>query len=41
LRQASPLITVLPDDFRQGILDQVNRLRRGVVLGDTEDGQAS
>ena len=39
LRQASPLITVLPDDVRQGVLDQVNDLRQGVVLGDTGDGQ--
>ncbi|NIM39646.1 MAG: helix-turn-helix domain-containing protein [Hydrogenophaga sp.] len=35
LRQASPLVTVLPDDVRQGILDQVSALRKGVVLGDT------
>jgi len=35
LRQASPLVTVLPDEVRQGILDQVSDLRKGVVLGDT------
>ncbi len=35
LRQASPLVTVLPDDVRQGILDQVSALRKGIVLGDT------
>ena len=34
LRQASPLTTVLPDQVRQSILDQVNRLKNGVVLGD-------
>lgn len=39
LRQASPLITVLPGDVRQGILDQVNDLRKGVVLGGTAGGQ--
>jgi transcriptional regulator with XRE-family HTH domain len=34
LRQASPLTAVLPDAVRQGVLDQVNRLKKGVVLGD-------
>jgi hypothetical protein len=33
LRQTSPLVTVLPDSTRQGILDQVARLRRGVEIG--------
>jgi len=33
LRQASPLATVLPDAVRSAILDQVNDLRKGVVLG--------
>ena len=33
LRQASPLVTVLPEDVRQAILDQVSSLRKGVVLG--------
>lgn len=33
LRQASPLVTVLPEDVRQDILAQVSRLRKGVVLG--------
>lgn len=32
LRQASPLVTVLPGDVRQAILDQVAQLRRGVVI---------
>ncbi|WP_049764202.1 helix-turn-helix transcriptional regulator [Polaromonas sp. JS666] len=36
LRQASPLATVLPDDVRGAILDQVNDLRNGVVLGGAE-----
>jgi transcriptional regulator with XRE-family HTH domain len=34
LRQASPLTAVLP--ARQGVLDQVGKLRMGVVLGDSE-----
>lgn len=33
LRQASPLVTVLPDEVRQAILQQVSSLRKGVVLG--------
>lgn len=33
LRQASPLVTVLPEEVRQAILAQVSRLRKGVVLG--------
>lgn len=36
LRQASPLITVIPEDVRQGILMQVSELKKGVVLGDAE-----
>ncbi len=36
LRQASPLTTVLPDEVRQSILDQVRELRQGVVLGDAD-----
>lgn len=40
LRQASPLITVLPDGVRQDILAQVRELKKGVVLGDAADGQA-
>jgi transcriptional regulator with XRE-family HTH domain len=34
LRQASPLTAVLPAQVRQGVLDQVQKLRKGVVLGD-------
>lgn len=45
LRQASPLVTVLPEDTRQQILTQVGDLRRGVVLGGDmrppDDGSAS
>ena len=37
LRQASPLVTVLPEDVRQGILGQVASLRKGVVLGGERD----
>lgn len=33
LRQASPLVTVLPESVRQAILQQVGNLRKGVVLG--------
>jgi transcriptional regulator with XRE-family HTH domain len=33
LRQASPLVTVLPGDVRQQILDQAAKLKRGVKLG--------
>lgn len=32
LRQASPLVTVLPEDVRRAILEQVSSLRKGVVL---------
>lgn len=35
LRQASPLVTVLPEEFRQGVLAQVRVLKQGLVLGDT------
>ncbi|MFN3496341.1 MAG: hypothetical protein ACK40L_17715 [Hydrogenophaga sp.] len=35
LRQASPLVTVLPEAVRKRILAQVSELRKGVVLGDT------
>jgi transcriptional regulator with XRE-family HTH domain len=38
LRQASPLITVIPEPVRQGILAQVSELKKGVVLGDAESG---
>lgn len=32
LRQASPLVTVLPENVRRGILAQVSELKKGVVL---------
>ena len=32
LRQASPLVTILPDDSRQRVLKQVSDLKKGVVL---------
>ncbi len=38
LRQASPLITVLPDKVRQQVLAQVRGLKKGVVLGDATAG---
>jgi transcriptional regulator with XRE-family HTH domain len=36
LRQASPLTAVLPAQMRQGVLEQVGQLRKGVVLGASE-----
>lgn len=33
LRQASPLTTILPPETRQRILDEVRRLKSGVLLG--------
>jgi transcriptional regulator with XRE-family HTH domain len=33
LRQASPLVTVLPEEARMAILAQVSGLKKGVVLG--------
>lgn len=35
LRQASPLVTVLPEEARQRILKQVRDLKKGVVIGGT------
>lgn len=40
LRQASPLVTVLPDAVRQRILAEVNGLKKGIVLGDVESNAA-
>jgi transcriptional regulator with XRE-family HTH domain len=36
LRQASPLTAGLPAQLRRSVLDQVGKLRKGVVLGDVE-----
>lgn len=33
LRQASPLVTALPEEVRQAILQQVSSLRKGIALG--------
>ena len=33
LRQASPLATLLPDEVRQRVLEQVQQLKEGVKLG--------
>lgn len=33
LRQASPLVTILPEEVRQRILKQVSKLKMGVVIG--------
>jgi transcriptional regulator with XRE-family HTH domain len=35
LRQASPLVTVVPEDIRQGLLNQIQALKKGVALGAT------
>lgn len=35
LRQASPLVTVLPEEVRQRILKEVSNLKKGVVIGGT------
>lgn len=35
LRQASPLVTSLPQDTRRRILDQVNALKKGIEIGGT------
>lgn len=35
LRQASPLVTVLPKEARERILKQVSDLRRGIMIGST------
>jgi transcriptional regulator with XRE-family HTH domain len=44
LRQASPLVTVLPEEARQRILKQVSDLKNGVMIGGTpgtpQDGEA-
>jgi transcriptional regulator with XRE-family HTH domain len=34
LRQASPLVTTLPPEVRQRILESVSEIKRGLVLGD-------
>lgn len=36
LRQASPLVTLLPDDVRRDVLAQVRALKKGVRLGDID-----
>ena len=37
LRQASPLVTILPKEARQRILEQVGDLRKGIELGGMQD----
>lgn len=37
LRQASPLVTVLPEHVRQSVLAQVSRLKKGISLGDASN----
>ncbi|THF66561.1 helix-turn-helix domain-containing protein [Pseudothauera nasutitermitis] len=43
LRQASPLVTILPEEARQHILQQVGDLKKGIVIGGTpstpQDGE--
>lgn len=36
LRQASPLVTVLPDEVRRGVLSQMSQLKKGLVLGSAD-----
>jgi transcriptional regulator with XRE-family HTH domain len=38
LRQASPLITALPQEARDGILEQIRDLKNGIVLGSAQAG---
>lgn len=38
LRQASPLVTLLPEHVRHAILSEISGLKKGVVLGDVEPG---
>jgi len=40
LRQASPLITILPEEVRQRVLAQVRGLKQGHVLGDASVQEA-
>lgn len=40
LRQASPLVTVLPDSVRKRILAEVSELKKGVALGDAAHASA-
>lgn len=37
LRQASPLVTILPEEARLRILMQVNKLKKGLVIGNTPE----
>lgn len=39
LRQASPLVTILPEEMRQRILTQVRSLKKGVVIGTPRTSQ--
>ena len=41
LRQASPLVALLPDDVRRDILSQVRRLKGGIKLGDVEHKEST
>lgn len=40
LRQASPLVTVLPEAARRSVLAQMRELKKGVALGDAGSGEA-
>ncbi|HEX5371707.1 MAG TPA: helix-turn-helix transcriptional regulator [Aquabacterium sp.] len=41
LRQASPLVTVLPEETRQRVLSEISGLKKGLVLGDAEPSETS
>ena len=34
LRQSSPLVTILPQEARNLVLDQIAALKKGVILGE-------
>lgn len=36
LRQASPLVILLPEDVRRDVLAQVRALKKGIRLGDVD-----
>lgn len=40
LRQASPLVTVLPEEVRQSVYAQINSLKRGLVLDSQQEAGA-
>src|SRR5207253_2697218 len=41
LRQASPLVTVIPEDVRQSVYRQVDSLKRGLVIDNNPESNTS